>query len=387
MFIITAVLLLLTAALVLGEISERVHIPAVTGEILAGVILGPAILNLIQPDAFLSGFSEIALFFIVLLLGIDEETKTLTENYGKGTLLSVFSFGIPVLIMYIVETEFLGIPYSAALILSIAVGIPSISITSVLIRQYKLTGTSVGRLIVSSVVISDIVGFIVVSVELNPQEFTFKLLGIALLIAVILGIDLFFRANQERVMRFFTRIHAAQSGPKFIFGSIIVFSLLVSFILDSLGITYVLGAFFAGILVSDISLGEDLRSVVIRTFTRMEESFFGPLFFSIAGLDVIVPTLSGLKTIAALLPVTGILGGAMTYYFSRKFTEKGDSGYVVSVLGSRGAVGIVIASIGISNGFLSPDLYTVALFSTVFLSLVVPAVAGRRKKIQAEPQT
>ncbi len=380
MFIIATVLLLLTVALVLGELSERANIPAVTGEILAGVILGPAILNFIQPDAFLNGFSEIALFFIILLLGIDEDTETLTRNYFKGSVLTVFSFAVPVLVMYFIASSFLGIPSSTSLIFALAIGIPSISVTSVLVRQYKLAGTQVGRLIVSSVVISDIVGFVIVSVELNPQEFTLKILGIVVLIAFILFIDLFFRANQERVRKFFARIHAAESGPKFIFGSIIVFSLLISFILDYLGITYVLGAFFAGILVSDISLGEDLRNVVRRTFSRIESSFFGPLFFSIAGLDVVVPNISSLKSLFSLLPVTAVLGGILTYYVARKYTKRDETNYVVAVLGSRGAVGIVIASVGISNGLLTPDVYTIALFATVFLSLIVPPLTARRKK-------
>lgn len=384
MEIITSVLLLLTVALVLGELSNRVHIPAVTGEIFAGVLLGPAIFNFIQPNDFLSGFSEISLFFIVLLLGVDEDTETLMKNIVRGSGLSILGFVIPVLLMYFVSTYFLGIPPLESMFLSVAVGIPSISITSVLIRQYRLAGTKTGSLIISSVVVSDIVGFVMVSIATNPGSYSIKITGMAMLFAAIFLVDYAIRHRPEGIARFLNRIHAAQSGPKLIFGSIIVFSLLVSFILDSLGITYVLGAFFAGILVSDVSFGAELRGVVRRTLGRMESSFFGPMFFSIAGLEIVIPNLSGLKTLAVLIPITAVVGGALVYLAARAMKLKNNSRHIVGILGSRGAVGIVIATIGITDNILTANLYTIALFSTVLLSLIIPVLVSRRGVMEEE---
>ncbi len=378
MEIIEAVLLLLISALILGELCEKLHVPAVAGEILAGVILGPALLNVIIPTDFLHGFSEIALFFIVLLLGIDEETQTLTRNYLGGIGLSVSGFLFPVAIMYIIAVQFLGLSSLPALFLSISVGIPSISITSVLIRQYSLSGTRVGKLIVSSVVISDVTGFVIVSLASNPQALTIKLLGTVLLLVAVFALDFALRSRSSSVAGFLNRLHAAQRGPKVIFGTIIVFSLFVSFILDLLGITYVLGAFFAGILVSDVSFGAELKKTVRRTMSRMESSFFGPLFFSIAGLDMIIPGIPSLKYIAYLLPVTAVAGGILVFALARRLVGKKDAAYVTGILGSRGAVGIVIATIGLNQLILPPDLYTIAMFSTVLLSLVIPVAVMRR---------
>ncbi len=372
MEIIATVLILLTLSLFFGEVLKRVGVPAVTGEILTGITLGPAIIGLIKPDQFLSGFSEIALFFIILLLGIDEDFNSLIKNFFLGSKLSLGGFLIPMAAMLFLSVWLLRINIDSSLFLVLSISIPSISITSALIRNSRLAGTSTGSLIVSAVVISDVIGFIVVSILLNPESSYVKVGGIVTVIIALLLIDLAMRNRKETVNAFFERIHAKRGGSKIIFGSVIVFALLISFILEMIGISYILGAFFAGILVSDVNLGEQLRDKVKKTLSGIESSFFGPLFFSIAGLDVVIPNMHGFLTLTVMLPVTAIIGSLLIFLIIRKHQPRLRRNHVVGIFGSRGAVGIVIASIGFANGFLTPELYSVAMLSTVILSIVMP---------------
>ena len=83
MDIIIALLGILVFSLILGELFEKFNLPAVAGELISGVILGPAVLNWIQPNEVLNGFSEVSLFFIVLLIGVEVTVDLLRKNTSK----------------------------------------------------------------------------------------------------------------------------------------------------------------------------------------------------------------------------------------------------------------------------------------------------------------
>ena len=154
--LLTSILLLLIIAFVLGELFERYGLPSVVGEILAGLILGPAVLNLVQPGATFSAIAEISLFFIILYIGIEATTDTFRANFGKSLSFSATSFFIPVIIMILVSHYVLDLSYFQSIIVSIAVGVPSISIISVLIKDNGLLHMHTGDVILASVIITDV---------------------------------------------------------------------------------------------------------------------------------------------------------------------------------------------------------------------------------------
>lgn len=370
--VILPVLLLLFVALIIGEILTRFDAPAVTGEILAGILLGPAILDLVKPNDLLSGIADISVFFIVLVLGVQEETNTLRSGIRTSVTLTFLSFVIPVAGMFAIAHYIIGLNETASLFLSIAVGVPSISITSILVRQKNIYETVTGKIIVASVVITDMLSLIMASVIVRVSDFVFRILGVIVIVLVIIILDIFIRRNPDKVSRFIARIHAESTGERIIFGSIIVASLLVSYLLDLLGVSFLLGAFFAGILVSDVSFGRELKGMITRTLSRMVDSFFSPIFFSIAGLSIVIPDLYGLKVLFSLLPVTAILSAFFVYVYIRRKIGRNSSMYTMGITGSRGAVSVIVATIGLDHNFLTPELYSVAILATLVLSIVLP---------------
>ena len=99
MDLITSVLILLSISLIIGELLEVKGLPSVVGALVVGLVLGPAVLNVLQPNAVLHGLSEIALFFIVLLIGVDVTSDLLTKYSAKGWVLTISSFVIPLITM------------------------------------------------------------------------------------------------------------------------------------------------------------------------------------------------------------------------------------------------------------------------------------------------
>jgi Kef-type K+ transport system membrane component KefB len=351
-------------------------VPAIVGEILAGVILGPAILNYIQPSAIFSSISEISLFFIILYIGIEATTDTFRAGIGKSILLTLTSFIIPVLIMIYVSFMFLNLDLVQSLVLSIAIGVPSISIISVLLKDNNMLKMNAGNLILASVIISDIIALAVTSITLDTKKIYIEVPGIIIFLAIVVAIDRTIRKNSQKVMGFFDRIHAMDRGEKIIFGAVIVGALFVSLLFELIGVTYVLGAFFAGILISDVVLGEDLNGKLKRTLSRLNDSFFIPIYFSIAGLEVTIPGEGYLKILSVLVLLSAGIGGTLTYLASRKTIREVKPKTTMGVLGSRGAIGIIVASLalyqpGVSTpgGSISSSLYSVAIFGILILSI------------------
>ncbi|MBX8642875.1 MAG: cation:proton antiporter, partial [Thermoplasmata archaeon] len=170
MDIITAILILLSAGLVLGQIFEHYDFASVAGEIIGGIVLGPAVLDFVRPTPVLLSISEVALFFIVLLIGIEMTTDLLKKSYARALPLTTTSFLIPLFIMSALMYLAFGMNPEVSIIIAISIGVPSISIASVLVRSYGLLQTSAGSIILASVVISDLLAFLIFSSFLSDRN-------------------------------------------------------------------------------------------------------------------------------------------------------------------------------------------------------------------------
>ena len=383
MDIITAILILLSAGLVLGQIFEHYGFASVAGEIIGGIVLGPAVLDFVRPTPVLLSISEVALFFIVLLIGIEMTTDLLKKSYARALQLTMTSFLIPLFIMSALMYLVFGMSPEISIIIAISIGVPSISIASVLVRSYGLLQTSAGSIILASVVISDLLAFLIFSSFLSDRNVVPEVVVFILFVAFLFYLDYIIARNSERVVRAFERLRASEHGEKIIFGMIILSGLLVSTFFQYIGITYVLGAFFSGMLISEVVVGKNLLGIITRTMNRINESFFIPLYFTIIGLSTIVPGFDLLIMLAVLLAVTGGFSAFLNRQMSTRLGLETNPSTTSGILGGRGAVGVVIASLALSYSLIDHQLYSVVIFGTVIQALVLPMFIKKNgKKIE-----
>ncbi len=384
MDIITAMLLLLGVGLVLGQLFEHFRVVAIAGEIIGGILLGPAVFNIVTPDAILYSISEISLFFIMLLLGIEMTVDLLRKPYRRALPLTMTSFVIPAIMMFLLLYFVVRYSLAASVIVSISIGVPSISIISVLVRNYGLLQKDAGLTMLSSVVLSDLIAFLLLSAFLGTRQLIPEVFIFLIFIIVIYYLDKFITSHSEAIIKAFGRLHATEHGEKIIFGAIIFGGLLVSTIFQSIGITFVLGAFFSGMLISEVVVGKDLLGILTRTLNRMNESFFIPVYFTIAGLSMLIPGASYVATLLALLLLTGVVAAYMNFRMSRKLSIDISPRSTVGFLGARGAVGVVIAGTALSYSLINHEMYSVILFGTVAMASFFPVLISEGKN---KPET
>ena len=382
--IITDILIVLSAALILGEVFERFRLPSVVGEILSGMIIGPALLGLVIANDPLRAVSSIALFFIIFHIGFEMKTQMLQGRISAASLFSITSFIIPLVLTTLAALLLFPFGTTEIFILSLAVAVPSLSIVSVLIWQYNLLQTSTGQIILASVTVSDVLAFIFLAGIVRPLESTFVIsIEIIIFIIAFIIIDAILNKKPEAFQRLLSRSGQPFRRQDFAFALLIVFALLISAIFQNIGLSFILGAFFAGLIVHDGLIGRKACDRVSQTLSTMNSIFFIPIFFGFAGVEVVLAGIgySYYLGLAVLIAIALGIGVSLTYILSKKVLSKIDvvPKKLAGILCGRGAIGIVIATVAFGEGFLSEASFSLVVIATLVMSLIIPFIAGRTK--------
>ncbi len=367
--LITSILLLLVVAIGLGTIFNNFGLPEVVGAIIAGILLGPAVSSIILPSSELSTISLLALFFIILQIGIEASSDIFTKNIKYVTGFALTSFLVPFLVMSAGSIFLFNLSYLGAVSVSLSVSIPSISITSVLLVRSGLIKMDDGLRLLGGVAMSDTIAFIIfVSFHRPVSTIIVVSTSLAIFMVLLYFLDVFLKARSERIRSRFDKLTTSQK-ESLIFAAVILMGLAVSSLFEYIGITFVLGAFFSGLIIHQNSVGEETYGVLKRTFQRINSSFFIPLFFSISGLEMTLIPISLIPYLVFLVAVTASIGGFAAYQFSKRYMKNITPRVSLGIFGGRGAVGIIIASIALSKSFIDPTYYSVAIFATIVMAL------------------
>ena len=387
--IIIDVLIVLAAALLIGELFERFRFPSVVGELLSGMIIGPSLLGLVVADDSLRAISAIALFFIIFHIGFEMKTQMLLGNLRFASLFSITSFLLPLALIVLAALIFFPFGVEENFIVALSIGVPSLSIVSVLIWQYNLLKTTTGQIILASVTLSDVFAFIILVGILRPIESALTVvLEIAIFAIVFLVVDRILNLKPHAFQKILARSSRFIKREDFAFALLLIFALLFSALFQTIGLSFILGAFFAGLIVHDGLIGRKASERISQTLSTMNRIFFIPLFFGFAGIEVILSSI-GYNYYVGLIVLIAIalgVGVSLTYYVSRKVLRpKMDVApkQLAGILGGRGAIGIVIASVAFSESALNEAGFSLVILATLIMSLVIPFLAG--KIVKKEP--
>ena len=163
--IITDALIILAGAILIGELFEQFHLPSVVGELLSGIIIGPSLLGAVVFTSDLQTVSSLALFFIIFHIGLEMKTQMVRKHLSGASLLTFSSFLVPLMLTTVAAVFLLPFDPVANVIIALAISVPSISIASVLVLHFRLIQTNTGQAILSSVTVSDVLAFIILSVS------------------------------------------------------------------------------------------------------------------------------------------------------------------------------------------------------------------------------
>ena len=198
-------------------------------------------------------------------------------------------------------------------------------------------------------------------------------------------VDWLLNRRAKIFQRFLGKASPLFKRQDFPFAFLIISALGISVIFQTIGLSYILGAFFAGLIVHDGLIGEKSFDKISQTLSTINRIFFIPIFFGIAGLEVSLLNIQyGMYVVLALLIALAFLVGVyFTYFVSRRSLQCRLNlvpRQVAAILGGRGAIGIVIASVALEGHVINEVGFSLVVLATLVMSLAIPFVTGNLRK-------
>jgi Kef-type K+ transport system membrane component KefB len=361
--------LILAAAKIMAEVFERLKQPAVVGEILAGVVIGPSILGWVEPSDLISIIAEVGVIFLLFMVGLETKPQDILRVGKRAFLVGTLGVIFPFIAGYGIAIWWDGSFIEAMFIGAALVG-TSVGITARVLGSLGLLDRETSRIILGAAVIDDILGLIILSVVSGIGSGGVDLMALAktagLAIAFTVVVGLF---GSKLFNRLGPKIENLKSGnAMFTFGLILCLGLSVSSIY--FGVAAIIGAFLAGMALAETTEGN--RKV--HQLTNGVTEFLVPFFLVNIGMqlnlsvfrDSSVVILAVIITVAAV--ITKFIGGGLGVLgMSRREIAQVGVGMI-----PRGEVGIVVAQIGLGMAVISQQFFASVLFMAVATTLIAP---------------
>jgi Kef-type K+ transport system membrane component KefB len=381
--------LMLFMAKLFGELFTKIKQPAIIGEIIAGVILGPTILGNISPEIFnllfpsdnilkiaLDGITTLAVVLLLLVSGLEVDLSIVLKYRRTAIATSVIGIIVPFVMGFVISylsPEFMGLTNPDmrvvfSLFIGTAIAISSLPVIAKILIDLKIFKTQIGFIIISAAMLNDIIGWLIFSVILGmtgQSEHGFTFTETLFLTIIFLFVVLLF-------VRRLTNIAIPWIQEKLTFpGGILNFILILGFVgaafTEFIGIHAILGAFILGIAIGDSAhLKEGTREVIQQFITNI----FAPLFFVSIGLRVNfidnfeLPIVLVLLVIAFVGKVTGCSLGARLGGL-----KKNDALAVGFGMSSSGAMGIIIGLLALQYGLIQGNVFVGLVIMALFTSM------------------
>lgn len=389
------VALILLSTKVLGLITRKLQLPQVVGALLAGLIFGPAVLNIIQPTDFLSRLSEIGVIVIMFSAGMSTDIKELKRAGTSGFLVALIGVLVPLGMGTLLGFLFSpGESDPSQVLQHVFIGTiltaTSVSITVETLKEIGKLNTKVGNTILAAALIDDVLGLVVLTVvtslagdSVNVALVLLKILLFFVFVAVMAfaGIKLFTWYEN----RFQKNLHRF---PLLAF----VLCLLMAFLAEVVfGVADIIGAFAAGVIVANTPRG----AYIEFKFQPLSYLLLTPIFFASIGLEVELPAMSWqIVLFAVLLVLVAILSklvgcglGAKAFGFTWR-----ESVQVGLGMACRGEVALIVANRGASMGLMPESYFGPIIIMVVCCAVFTPialklAFRSKRGTPETEPAT
>lgn len=394
-----SVVIILVATRILGEFSQRFRMPPLVGELAAGIIIGPYVLKLVTPSASLNVISDLAVFFLMLLAGLQMDPREIRKAGLRAGILSAIAFSIPYVCGFGVAFLFnLGLLQS--MFVGLLLSITAVPVTTIVLMQFGLLETRLGNTIITAAVINDIFSLVLLSIVLslnetsgvpvNIMEQTINtIIKVSLFIGGIFLVDILFRKAkfwfQRRGAYFFEKLQTKEAA----FGILLISTILVSVIAQVvIGLHFIIGTFFSGLIVYKEIIRKENFERVYGIISAITFGFFAPIFFAVIGINInmdsIVHNIPLFITLGIVAVVTKVGGG---YIGSRliKFS-KDESLAIAFIMNGRGMVELVIASIGFSTGIIDSTIFSITV-TIGWITTIMAPILSRPYVMKIKSQT
>ncbi len=351
---------------------KKFNIPGITSVMLAGILIGPHVLGLIDMNEALTIFSEFGAIFLMFLAGMEVDNETLRREFKKSTVVGLFSLIVPAIGGYFIGKLF-GLDFIGALLYAAIFSSHSVGIVYALMDELGLTKSKFGTTALSATILVDLISLIVLSIiikmssNIQNSDILYFMGEVVLYISVLL---LTIPYASKIMFRKCTQFHIKRIH-------FVLFIILISILAgEKIGLHPIIGAFITGIAVSEALTKEEHDELLNKNLNAIGYGFFIPIFFLTLGISTDITVLTDLHNI--YLVVITVLSASILKIVSGYFSFK-LIGYdkIKSLCGGlltipKISASLVAASVGLELGIISREFFVAIVVLSLVSSMITP---------------
>lgn len=367
---ITLLALMLFLTLIVSHLFNRLNLPAVIGQLILGVVLGKGLLNIVKPSSEVQLFADIGVILLMFLAGLESDLKLLRKHLLPSLNVAMFGVILPVALTLGTALIF-GINLKESIFISVVFAATSVSISVEVLKSLNYLSSTSGTVILGAAVADDIIAISILSIMSGTLTGNFSIQKILMLLGlwIVFGVIVFVCHKWiiPDLMKLADNIQATHAST--IFALVICFAM--AYIAEEVQLDSVLGAFVAGIAVSN---SKDYDSKINRNIEIIGYSVFIPIFFISIGLNLEFASFIHDFWLIVLFTLTGVIGKLFGAGFGAKISgfDLKDSYVIGSGMISRGEMALIVAQVGYSVKLLSEEYYSSVIISIILITIIAP---------------
>lgn len=375
---------------ILGLASERVHMPQVVGALIAGLLIGPSVFGIVGETDFITKTAEIGVILLMFTAGLDTNMQDLKNTGISALVIAAIGVVVPFIggaacylafyndaadSLNMLKAAFIGVVLTAT----------SVSITVETLREMGKLKSKVGTAIMGAAVIDDVLGIIVLTVLTG---FTDSSVDPVMVFVRIIAFFAFIGVVGFVVRKIFARFEHLWGEHRRIAIYALAFCFILSYCAEGFfGIADITGAYFAGLILCDLS---DTRQYAAKKMNVMGYMLFSPIFFASIGIKTDLSGFGGsLVAFAIALTVVAVVTKVIGCGLGARLTGFGSYDSMSIGLGmvSRGEVALIVAQKGAQAGLVSEKMFPAIVLMVIVTTLVTPLLLKVGMKKQTPDNT
>ena len=377
-------ILILITTVLLGQLFSRLNMPAVIGQLLSGIILGPAILGWVHPDSIVALFSEFGVILLMFLAGLESDLDLLKKYFKLSFTVAAVGVILPVVFTGLASMAF-GMKFLEALFIGIVFAATSVSISVVVLQEANKLHTRTGSAILGAAVVDDILAVVVLSLFTTFSHEGGKsgvtdnfLINLLIEASYFIVVWLIYKWVAPHFMKAAEKLDVNYS----VVIASLVLALAMAWAADFVGLSAVVGAFFGGLAIRQTPQYKEVNSSV----SSIGYAIFIPVFFADIGLSMTFE--SFIQDIWFIIVMT-ILALVSKFWAGKYSSEvfgftKNEGNIVGAGMISRGEVALIVAQIGINHHLFPEDIYSSLILVIIVTTVLSPFILNHYIKKQNE---
>lgn len=374
--LISIVIILISTAIG-GIISKKCKMPEVLGALLAGVLIGPMVLNAVVYDDNLQLLSNLGVILLMFLAGLETDLGQLKKAGFTSFVIAVAGIAVPLVLGTLGAYLFFD-NFWENLFIGVILTATSVSITVQTLKELGKLNSKAGVNILGAAVIDDILGLILISVVLAVSQSSggasegtgTAVLLLFLKIIAFCGLAL---AGIAFLPKYLNKIAAGAKSRRELLTFALAFALLIAALAEEIGIAAITGAYIVGLILSTL----DIREYLEKNVKAISSGFLAPIFFASVGISA---NFQGadfkIVQITAVMFAVAVIGKLLGCGLVARALKMGRSEALQIGTGmiSRGEVALITANIGLQKGIISEEVFLPTLIVVILTTIVTPVL-------------